>query len=511
MFNKFKNAIRKVGVRLGLIEDIKSLEQHKKKITVDEDAMARIAKNKQIYSGYYKDWHDIHYTNSAREIKSRTMLGLDMGKLIPEKMASLVFNEKCIIDISNIKDKTTTNEAGEKVTGIAQDFIDMTFRKNKFYRNFQRYIEYMFATGGMAIKVYFANGEVRLSYASADTFIPLSYDQENIDEALFINEERKDKYIYTLLEWHEWEDENYVITNELYQTENEGELGVNVPLATLYEDLEERAVIKGLSRPLFVYIKPNIANNKDMNSPLGISLFENAYNNLYSVDYLHDYFIHEFKMGKRRISVDRAMLNPYPDMNGTERTMFDSDETVYVAIAGEDEPVKDLTVGLRSTEIIEAINAQLDILAFKVGMNPGTFRFDGGGLKTATEVVSQNSETYRTKNSHEVLIEAGIKDLIQTILEFGQLYGLYPKGNENLEIEIGIDFDDSIAQDRQENYNFYAGAVGAKMMPKLEGIMRAFKIPEDKALEWIAQIEEQDKREASSFMEDFNADPDGLK
>lgn len=502
-----------MGVFLGLVQELKELKSHRK-ITIDEDTYGRIAKNKAIYSGYLPEWHDIEYKNSARQTQERKMLGLDMGKIIPEKMAALVFNEKCIVNIANLtdgKDLAIVDKDGVKETGIAQDFIDRTFRHNKFYRNFQRYLEYMFATGGMAIKVYHADGEVRLSYASADTFFPLSFDQENIDEALFVNEEKKGKYIYTLLEWHEWEGKNYVVTNELYQSETAGELGMKVKLETMYEGLEERTVMENLTRPLFVYIKPNIANNKDMNSPLGISLFENAHNNLYMTDYLHDFFYHEFNLGKRRIAVDRALLVPFMDADGKPRTMFDTNETVYTAIAGEGEPVKDITMGLRSKDIIDSLNTELDILAMKVGMNAGTFRFDSSGLKTATEVISENSETYRTKNSHEVLIEAGIQDLILTILEFGQLYELYPRGEANLEIEVGIDFDDSIAQDRTENYKFYAAAVGSKMMPKLEGIMRAFKIPEPLAIEWIEQMEADDKKEAARFLQDYEGDAKGVE
>lgn len=58
---------------------------------------------------------------------------------------------------------------------------------------------------------------------------------------------------YTLIEFHEWaKDGKYVITNELYRSENSGLIGVRVPLAEVYEDLEEQVELDGLTRPLFL-------------------------------------------------------------------------------------------------------------------------------------------------------------------------------------------------------------------------------------------------------------------
>src|SRR5690606_39468519 len=51
------------------------------------------------------------------------------------------------------------------------------------------------------------------------------------------------------------------------------EIGVRAALGTLYPELEQEVRISNLSRPLFVYFKPNIANNFDTQSPLGISIY----------------------------------------------------------------------------------------------------------------------------------------------------------------------------------------------------------------------------------------------
>lgn len=411
------------------------------------------------------------------------MQSLQMGKVLAQKMAGLIFNEKAEIDVSIAG---TTPMEGKK--DPANEFIQETLRKNGFYKNFQRYLEYAYAMSGMAMKVYVHNGEVRLAYAKADAFFPLAHDSENIDEALFVHKEKKGKKYYTLLEWHEWEGMNYVITNELYESTQEGKIGHKVPLSTIYEDLQERTVLKNLSHPLFVYFKLNTANNLAMDSPLGVSIFDNSYDTLYTLDYLYDFFLHEFKLGKRRIAVDASMLRPVLDPDKRERMAFDPDETVFNALNMDNGQVTDLSVPLRTQEIIQAINAQLEILAMQTGFSAGTFTFDGRSVTTATQVISENSQTYQTRNSHAVLVEEGIQSLVHAILAVGSLYGLY---HGSLDVTVKVNFDDSLAEDRQSKYNYYSMAVHDALIPKREAIMRIFKLTEQQALSWIAEIEKE--------------------
>ena len=93
--------------------------------------------------------------------------------------------------------------------------------------------------------------------------------------------------------------------------------------------------------------------------------------------------------------------------------------------------------------------------------------------------------TYQKKNAHELLVEEGLKELVTTIVDIAILYGLY-KGS--MDFDISIDFDDSIAQDRQENFNYYSLAADKGLMPKVEAIKRIFKVPEETAVKWLEKI-----------------------
>lgn len=482
MFDRLIGFISRLGAKLGVVRELGKATEHRK-ISVTDEVYKRIEVNKSIYKGYYKKWHDIEYKDSLGNIKHRDMSRLNLGKIIAEEMASLIFNEKCEVSVSARDEK-------EEPT---KEFVEQVLQDNFFIRDFQRYLEYMFALGGVAIKVYEHEGNIKLAYAVADSFIPLSTDSENVDEALFITQEVKDNKYYTLLEWNEWQDDTYVITNELYESSNKEMLGYKVPLSTIYEELEEITKIEGLTRPMFVYIKPNISNNIELQSPLGISIYDNARDIIYQLDYMYDYLLHEFKLGKRRIAVDYEMLRPSFDAEGKTRFIFDTDDTVYFPMNGADgnKGVQDLSVGLRVSEIIEAINTNLNLLAMSTGFSSGTFTFEAGNVKTATQVISENSKTFKSKKSHEILVEQGIRDLVKTILEVANLTGVYSGSSD---VDVVIDFDDSIVEDRTSNYQYYSQAVKDGLMPRIEAMTRQFKLTEEEAIDWIERIREEERQ-----------------
>ena len=485
MFDALISWTKGVLTRMGLIkeiEQIKDVQKHKRINSTDE-AYERIALNKAIYNGYVPDWHDLTEGTSQGKTQRRRSLSMGMGKVIANKMATLIFNEKCTIDIDDKKTK---------------EFIDSVFENNKFNLNFQRYLEYGYALGGMAIKPYVDNGKIKLGYAVADSFYPLGSDSEEVREAIFVTQRMEGDFYYTLLEWHERQGEDMLITNELYRSDVKDVLGVKIPLSVLYPDVEETALLKNME-PLFTYFRSAEANNKDLTSPLGISIFENVYDQLKLLDYMYDFWFNEFELGRRRISVEKNMIKMFTDpTTGEQHMAFDPKETVYVGLSGEGEGVKDLSVELRTGDIISSINALLNIIAMKVGFSAGTFTFDGQGVKTATEVVSENSATYQTKNSYETVVEENLKKLIRSILDLAAANNIFTVNTE--ELNITINFDDSIAQDRDSNFNRYSMAVGQGLMPKVEAMMRIWDITEETALEWVQMINEQNRTQVSAEM-----------
>lgn len=487
MFRSLIAKVKAVMQKMGLIKNIKSVADIQG-LPVD-DNFYHLIENVwlPLYKGYlakYNDepFHEVEYTTIESGKKKRRKHTLGMAKVASKEMASLIFNEKCAINISD--------------DGLSEEIVDV-FKHNKFYKLFQGHLEYMFATGGLALKTYVETDRagqkrIKISYVTADCFIPLAYSNDDISEAVFLNVSRKGDKWYTLLEWHKWEGKLYVIENQLFESNKIEQIGIEVPLKTLYPDLEKRAEVKGLTRPLFVYFKPNIANNVDLQSPLGISLYANAIDTIKALDTAFDSYHREFRLGKKRIIVpDTAIRTIIDRESGEAHRYFDADDETYEAFNFEDmdrQQIVDNSIELRVEEHVKAIQSLLDLYAMQIGFSPGVFSFDGQGVKTATEVVSENSKTFQTKNSHETVIEEGIINLITSICEVAKLEKLFAVPDD---YEVTVDFDDSIAEDRDANANFYLKLVNNGLMPRYMGLMHILKVPEEQARELIKEAKEE--------------------
>ncbi len=463
---------------MGLLKALKDVKDHKKVNANDED-YKYIDMWKRLYQGHYAEWHNLNYEHNGNPV-NRRQLSMNLPKVTAKYMSKLLFNEKVKI---NIDDKA------------AEEFVLNVLKTNGFTKNMERYIEYGEAMGGFVIKVYHDGKNVKVSFATADCMYPLSNDSENVDECVIANSFHKNNKYYKLLEWNEWkgkEEKVYTITTELYQSDNPDELGGEVSLKLLFNDIEPVVPLPPLTRPTFIYIKPNIANNKNLTSPLGISIYANALDTLKTLDLMFDSYYQEFKLGKKKVLVPSSFVKTAVNLDGSTSQYFDSTDEAFFLYQGDQDAdgksVKDISVEIRSTEFIESINAMLRIYAMQVGLSAGTFTFDENGLKTATEVVSEKSETYQTKNSHSQLIEQGIKEMIVSILEVGKFIEAYSGDIVELDT-ITVDFDDSIAQDEDTTINRYTNAKNQGMIPLKIALQRAWNITDAEAEEWKEEIE----------------------
>src|SRR5690625_3116995 len=158
---------------------------------------------------------------------------------------------------------------------------------------------------------------------------------------------------FTLLEFHEWENDVYVITNELYKSDDPDTIGTRVPLSDEYEELQEETRITGLSRPIFNYAKPAGFNNLSPHSPLGLSITDNCKPTLRKINDTYDEFYWEVKMGQRTVFVSEQMLNTLPTEDGLPpRQIFDPDTNVFKSMRMNDgkDHVKDVTTDIRAEQ-----------------------------------------------------------------------------------------------------------------------------------------------------------------
>ena len=348
---------------------------------------------KWIYKGFYKPWHLIQAPTIGNPKGTRELYRMNAAKAVCSELAGLVWGEECEINVT-----MDGRESTEENPDPLNCFIQKVLEENAFREKMQESIEQGCALGGSAMKVWRdvrrdSNGnevegteKVKIGYAMADQFVPLSWDNAKVYEGVFISRVAKKGWYYTRLEWHTWDGETYTVKNELYRSEiqkgangdSQDILGIRVPLAEIYPYLDEETIIP-VGESLFTYWRTPIANNLDDNSPLGMSLYGNALETLHALDICYDSFVREFRLGKKRIIVPARAVRSVVDPNtGALCRYFDANDETYEALASDDPndlKITDNSVELRVEEHISAINAFLSVLCLQLGFSANTFSF----------------------------------------------------------------------------------------------------------------------------------------
>lgn len=445
---------------------------------------------KLLYRGLYKPWHIIPTPTVADPAAKRELFRLNAAKAICSELASLVWGEECEINVT-----MDGRESSDDNPDPLGEWVKRVLCENAFGEKMQESIEQALALGGAAIKVWREarrdaegneipdTGHIRLGYCMADQFVPLAWDNAKVTEGVFISRIAKNGYYYTRLEWHKWDGLTYVVTNELYRAEmqkaangdNQDILGVRYPLAEIYPYLDERTEIP-VEESLFSYWRTPIANNLDDNSPLGVSMYGNALETLRALDICYDSFVREFRLGKKRIIVPARAVRMVTDpTTGQSRRYFDANDESYEALASDDPndlKISDNSVELRVEEHIAALNAFLSILCLQVGFSASTFSFDShDGVRTATEVVSENSKTYKTIKTVQNQLRPMIEHMVRNIIDVAILYDMDFEGQKIASLAAGgyhvnVVFDDGVTQDRQTSINEGVMLVGAGLLSK---------------------------------------------
>lgn len=168
--------------------------------------------------------------------------------------------------------------------------------------------------------------------------------------------------------------------------------------------------------------------------------------------------------------------------------------------------IHDNSVELRIDEHEKAINAYLSILCLQLGFSAGTFTFDRAqGLKTATEVISENSKTYKTIKGNQLQVKMAIaKNRGCDLYKLPALYDVRWNGYSIRTLaktpwETKVVFDDSILQDRQTNINEGILLTTNGLMSKKRFMVEKLGYTEEEAMQELEEIRNESTVNASAF------------
>lgn len=394
---------------------------------------------KSWYRGNVNDFHYYNMKMADGTTRQCERLTLNMPKKVCEDFAKLLWSEKVQISLDN---KANTEQLLEVLNS----------KENNFMVNFPNFLERVYALGTGVTVEYTKEGKTIIDYIDGDVVLPFDYTNSYINGLITVSRWEKgadtDKRYFTHLTYHYFKNNKYIKLNEVYVSSVDTLLGRELNFEEIMPNVQEYEVYD-TDNPHFQVWEPLIANNFDTDSPMGLSVLANQIDKFKAIDTKYDSFHREFRTGKKRVLIDRTAVKRRPDYNSKDGKInlvsyFDTDDEVYVAIAGMDnQPIKEIDFNLRYQEHISSINAELNYLSAGVGLGQNFYNFNGQGVKTATEVVSENSDTYRTKVHHQIMIQDGLEGLVKAICEL-----------ENIPYtSVNITFDDSIIEDENTLIN----------------------------------------------------------
>lgn len=406
---------------------------------------------KSWYAGKVESFHEYRQYNGKRVLR-RTRKSLSMAKRVCEDWADLLLNEKLDIVLSS---------------DSAQKAIDKVFYENNFKVSANRLVELAFALGTGAFVEHKTKDGVLIDYVKADMIYPLSFSNGQIRECAFASRMMIYGEMHTYLNIHVLENGEYVVINKLICERTEKS-------APLPDDILEKFHTKS-DIPLFQIISPNIANNIALDSPLGISVFANAIDVLEGIDLVYDSYQNEYRLGKKRIVVPLSMAKIEMEQQGEILPVFDDNDTEFYAFSGADPDsfqINEINMEIRSDAHEVGLQRNIDLLSDLCGFGSGKYNYQTGRVKTATQIVSEQSDLFRNLKKHELLLEQVIKNLVYAVL---LLLG------EDTDVEVYVNFDDSIIEDTETISQRALAEKQSDIIDAAEYISRVYKLPRDVA------------------------------
>ena len=435
------------------------------------------------YTGKVNSFHKYRMYNGAQFVKlERYSVG--MAKKVCEDWANLLMNEKVKITLEGTAE---------------QEFFDLVCRQNNFTVKVNEMQErkaalgtggYVFTVTDVSIdeetgEMVGGGQEIKIDYVAGRKIIPLSWDNGRIIDCAFAIEKavKGDQYVYLQIH-HRNESGTYDIDNVLYKKNNDNLMDVSLNEVAGFEHIPP-TVHTGSAQRQFVIDRMNIANNStEGDNPLGVSVYANAIDQLKAIDIVYDSYVTEFVLGKKRVMVKPSAMK---SLDG--EPAFDTNDVVFYIMpedSQDESMIHEINMNLRTQELQTGMQDMLNVLSTKCGFGEQHYKFDHGNISTATQIVSENSTLFRTIKKHEIILEEVLIEIARTILRLGNTYlGM----SLDEDIEISVDFDDSIIEDKATEFVRDTQMLNMGIMQRYEFRMKWMNEDEETAKAALPQME----------------------
>lgn len=390
------------------------------------------------------------------------ILTLNLPSAISEEMARLILTE-------------FNMEVGGSPRA---DYLNTQLQENIF--SLSSHMELYCAKGGITLKPYVSGDTINIDFTQADRFYPTACNSnKEITGAVFIDTQRQGDYLYTRLEYHNLVGTQYTIINKAYRSERLYSNGDNeeiivaqtpyltpVPLTEVAEWAslsEEPVVINNILRPLFVYIPVPRANNIDVYSPLGASVFSRAVDVIEQADRQFSRILWEYEATEAAVHASEDMFDQ--DKNGNPILPAGKERLYRAFDITQDKPFfEEYAPQIRDNSLFAGLNKYFQRIEFLCGLSYGTISDPQQIEKTAEEIRHSKQRSYTVVSRMQDVWDKGFDKLLYAMDTLTTLYGLAPAGK----YEKAITWGDGILEDTDAEYQRrWAQVLAGKLRPEL--------------------------------------------
>lgn len=372
------------------------------------------------------------------------------------------------------------------------EYINKIYQE-KVLNNLRVYTEYGCAKGGLVFKPYPSMGGINIQIIQADGFFPISFDDSGrMTHCVFLEQFRRGSKIFSRLEVHELMEDTLTITNRAYLSTNDFTLGseVNIQMVDRWAELAPSVSFSGVNRLPFGYFRVPLANSVDSSSPIGVSVYSRASDQIREADKRYSQINWEYEAKEAAIHIADSLLKINPE---TQQAEYPSGKerlyrTVSYSIGATDKPLMDeYSPEIRDQSLFNGFNHQLRLIEFLCCLAYGTLSDPNNVDKTAEEIKTSKQRSYQFVSDSQVALQKSLEDLLDAIDFYCTVYQLAPSG----EYETTFVWDDSIVRNTDEAIDKNTKLVQAGLRSKLKAIMEINRCTEEEALEELKRISEE--------------------
>ena len=383
---------------------------------------------------------------------------LNPAALAAEAWSDLLMNEKLEV---TAEDEGMREVLAAHFGGFGVDQADFTARA------------FALGTGAWAIGVedvsddgmLHPDARVKIEEYDANQVLPLTWSARDCAQCAFVTRVELDGREYDQCQAHVLLGGTYHILTQLFDVKShrmvfpEGVAG----------DLDT-----GSPHPTFALVKPAVSNPLFSYCAMGASVFAKGVSAIKATDEALTSLLVHLRVARPKVFVTDTMIEKRTSKgpNGksvTEYAAFgEADDITFRVPPGEEgsDPMKVVQPEMRIAECEDAINAGLKMLSIACGLGDNYWEWDRkGGLKTATEVVSDSSMLARTLRKHQNALRGSIARLVRGVAGVCRhLCGT----NVDPTAAVSIDFDDSVITDTQTDKNMALTEISMLGVPALK-------------------------------------------